>query len=382
MILGLSLVLATVSWAGFVMTRTVLDPSRSERLADQVFDNEQLRGAISDRLAAGLQTAIPGDLVVPPELIQAAADRALDDPAVQTLVREGIVATHRNALEGKTEPVTIDASALGRAVRTSLIELSPTLEPAIPAIPPIEVTLPTGGLSFLGKIRNFVEQATIIGAALSLVGSLIALVLTTDRPAILRRVAFWAFGAAAFWVAVGYGVPWLAGRIAPSSGAIISAIIDVFFGAMIRPAITLAIVGAALLGASLAWAAFNQRQPSLASAQGASTPMHQSAGRQLPRTPGVSSNIRPPRHGPPTPGNPNQTDMPFSGRTASPQIHPTNPGVDPTATQPQSQSQPRPTPPRRQDPWDVTEPTPPRSPKLQPHWVEGVGYVDPEANNQ
>ncbi len=419
LILGLSLVLASVAWAGFVMSRTVLDPGRSERLADQVFENEQLRGALSERLATGLQSVIPGDIPVPPELLEQAADLALDDPAVQTLVRDGIVATHRNALEGNSEPVTLDASALGVAGREALVSLRPELAAVVPEIPPVEVTLPTGKLSFLGTIRDFVERFTTICAVLALVGSLSALLLTTDRPAILRRVSFWAFGAAAFWMVVGFGVPWMAKTLAPSSDAIVAAMVDVFFGAMIPPAITMAVVGAALFGASLLWSAVptgDARQPAMAHAGGQQQAQPQQGRRQQTdrRTvAGSTSNIRPARQDPsqsipeqraPQQRAPQQHAPQHQPQHTPPQYFPQQAGqipiahqqqrpgaqhgqpVDPTVVQgfpPQGTPgaaaagslNPRPVEP---DPWEATRPHPIQPDKPQPKWVDGVGYVDPE----
>lgn len=400
--------LASVSWAGFVMTRTVLDPGRSERLAEQIFENDQLRGALADRIAVGIQAALPTDVTIPPELIVAAADLALDDPAVQNLVRQGIVQTHRNALEGNVEPVTIDASALGSAARNALVSLSPSLESTMPEVPPVEVTLPTGGLSFLGTIRSFVQKTTTICAALALVGGVSALVLTTNRPAILRRVAFWAFGAAAFWMVVGYGIPWVAAKVAPSSSSIVAAIIDVFFGAMIPPAVTLAIIGAALLGASVIWGAAATRDPAMQRAQPSQQDQLPAAGPYR-GGPSVSSNIRPPRHDPPTGHVPQvgQAPMsyppqqqPYQQQTGSHQAVPQP--VDPTVVQQQPYSQQQPAqqpysqpgqaqpnqaqPGQAQpgqtnadpDPWAVTAPEPMQPEKPKPKWVDGVGYVDPE----
>lgn len=342
------------------MNRTILDPGRSERLADQVFENEDLRLAVTDRLAQSLQAAIPGEIEVPPELIQQAADLALDDPAVQRLVRDGLVATHRNALEGNSEPVTIDATALGTAARSALVSLSPELETSLPEIPPVEVTLPTGRLSILGSIRNLVEKTTTICAALALVGGVGSLLLTTNRPAILRRVSYWAFGASAFWLVVAYGVPWVARTLSPSSDAIIAAIVDVFFGAMIPPAITLAVVGAALFGASFVWSAAATRDP--APRQSRQSEQHEeiryaddAGGRRMSErrtSPGISSNIRPPREEP-------QQSIPQQSQP-----------IQPHAQQPVAH-----------DPWTATNPEPPPVERPPKRWVDGVGYVDVEDPN-
>lgn len=255
LILGLSLVVASVAWSGFVLTRTVLDPNRSERLADQVLDNEVLRDALVSRLATSMEAVVPGEAAVPRQLLETAAATAVDNPEVENLVRAGIVDVHRSALEGNAEPVTIDAAALGGASREALVEARPELEAFLPAAPELEVELPVGGLSFLGTIRSFVEQATTIGAFIAIIGAATAFAVAKNRAAVLRRVSFWAFGTAAFWLVVGFGIPFLAERLAPSSTAIISAFVDVFFGAMIRPGIIMAASGAACLAGSFFWAA-------------------------------------------------------------------------------------------------------------------------------
>lgn len=357
LVLGLSLILATVAWAGFVMNRTVLDPGRSERLADQLFENDTLRTALVSRLAAGLGQALPADApAVPDQLLEQAASAALDDPAVQAVVRDGIVQTHRNALEGNVEPVTVDASALGAAARASLIEVRPELDPLVPALPPVEITLPTNGLSRLGAVKDFVERATTIAAVTALIGALSALLITTNRPAVLRRVAFWAFGAAAFWLVVGFAIPWLANTIAPTSAAIVAAIIDVFFGAMIGPAVVLGIVGAGLLLSSMLWSNMLDRRPAavLQPRGAAAAPATTVAERP---TVGARSNMRPPR--------PGQVPAP-APQAEAPNAQP--PLVDPTMVQPVA-GEPLPLRPVAQD-------VPPSTPARE--WVEGVGYVDEE----
>lgn len=387
LVLGLSLVLATVAWAGFTMSHTVLDPARSERLADQLFDNEQLRGALVDRLTAGMTAALPAEApTVPDQLLRQAADRALDDPSVQALVREGIVKTHRNALEGNVEPVTIDASALGSSTRAALVEVRPELDSLLPQVPPVAITLPTSGLSKLGAIKDFVDRFTFLAAAVALAGAVVSLIVTSDRPAVLRRVASWAFGAAGFWLVVAFGLPWLANRIAPTSAAIITAIIDVFFGAMIPPAITMAFVGAALLGGSFLWSAISSRQganalqPRRASKPKRLIQSDRPAAAQSRPSMGSMSNVR-------------------SSGPASPVTRPApiEPGADATLIQPGTIAKPtvRQGPGTKPPMLETThapphpEPTvqpPPTAPNSPPtaegntapttRWVEGVGYVE------
>ena len=51
LILGVSLLVASAAWAGFILSHTVLDPGRSETLADHLLDDPAIRDVIIDRLA-------------------------------------------------------------------------------------------------------------------------------------------------------------------------------------------------------------------------------------------------------------------------------------------------------------------------------------------
>lgn len=362
LILGLSLVVASISWAGFIMSRTVLDPGRSERLSEQIFDNEELRSVLVTRLADSLGAALPNDVVVPSQTLEAAASLALDNPEVQQLVQDTIVDTHKAALDGNVQPVVIDSSVLSGALRTSLIEANPALEAAIPAIPSASIELPTSGLNFLGTLKGFVDQVTILAALVALAGAVTALVISSDRPSVLRRVAFWAFGASLFWLIVGFGVPYLAALIGPASSALITAAIDVFFGAMIRPALFMGGVGFALLAASLLWASISTRQPARV-AQPARTPRGTGAKTTATRI-GTASNPPPVEaYGQAVQRGPvDQTvvqSQPFVGSAAGAEPPTAHPGPSATPIEPlASPAEPQPT--------------------KEPIWIEGRGYVDPD----
>jgi hypothetical protein len=371
LILGLSLVVASISWAGFIMSRTVLDPGRSERLAVQVFENEDLRSVLVTRLAESLGEAIPGEIVVPTQTLEAAASLALDDPQVQGFVQQAIVDTHRRALEGDVQPVVLDSNILSNALRTALVGANPELESAVPALPAATVELPTSGLNVLGTLKNFVDQVTILAALAALAGGVTALVITNDRPSVLRRVAFWAFGAALFWLIVGFGVPYLAALIGPASSALITAAIDVFFGAMIRPAIFMGAVGVGLVVVSIAWTAAAERQPARV-AQPARTPRGQGAVNTANRIGTAAPTAPVEGYGRPLPRQPaDQTVV-----QSVPLVAEQPPGAHPGPTAPSAGAGPaqQTTPTQAHDPAIWT----PEAPKREPIWIEGRGYVDPD----
>ncbi len=377
LILGLSLVVASVSWAGFVMGRTVLDPGRSERLADQILDNETLRAALVGRLSDGLGAALPANVPIPRQDLELAADRALEDPRVDALLRDGVVRVHQNALEGNAEPVAIDATALGAATRDSLIQLRPELESVVPAAPPVIIELPTGGLSWLGTVRRTVQRFTLVLALLAVAGATTALVVAKNRPAVLRRVSTWAFGTAAFWLVVGYGIPFLAKTVAPTSTAIVAAVIDVFFGAMIQPAIAMAVFGVLLLGLSFLWSSVAARQPArlLQPTPAGADPAGRSVRRSTGRT---TSNIRSGQV--PTPYQPEappsaQSPPAQSPPAQSPPVHrpPAGPVPEPTQVLPTAHPG-QTTRPAAEHPGHAEQP--PAGPR---RWVEGIGYVEDPA---
>lgn len=439
LIMGLSLVVASASWAGFILSHTVLDPGRSETLADTLLDNEAVRAVIVDRLADAVEAQIPASVPVTRDTIELGAEIALEDPRIEAVVRDGIVRSHQNALAGIDEPVTLDASALGEVGREAVVDLRPELDEALPPAPTLAVELPGNGLSWLGGVKNAVDRFTQVSAALALIGITAAFVLARNRAGALRRVAFWAFGASAFWVAVAYGVPKVLEQIAPSSVSIATAIIDVFLGAMVRPALIMAGVGVALLLLSFIWPAIARRRP--AAMLDRPAPARGALDQGRPVLEGLSRSARPARPSPvapvgspPVDGYPPTTTLPvvegpLLGSSDSPsRYHPDDIGTTfatdvrhwpepeppttawpepdgPTATRsepdvPTKNAWPEPDAPaatRWSEPGGVgrraTDTGRPEAESRllpmsipgdetdEPRWVEGVGYVDPEPSD-
>ena len=372
-ILGISLLIGSIAWGGFVLSRTILDPERSERLAAQLFDNVELRAALTDRLADGFERTLPPEAGVDRSSIDAAAAVALDDPRVQELIRDGLVQAHQNALNGETGDTTLDVTALGAALRDAFVTERPELAGVVPETPAVEVVLPTRGLSFLGTIRNFVLRVTWITGVLAVAGALIALIITTNRAAVLRRVSFWAFFAAGFWLLVGFGVPWLVNRLAPTASEITAAAIDVFFGAMIPPAIAMGVFGAGLLALSFVWAG-------AAAMDGPGRGRRLATAEPVPRQAAATTRVTQPQTGAvrrvQAPVSDQTRVMPTSG--AQPVVRPGQPAT-PQTRRPTEGSPVVPPVDRTATGRQSTTPSPAPRPG-QVRWVEGLGYVDADGN--
>lgn len=259
-VLGLSLFLGSVGWAALTVTRTALDPSRSTELADQMFERPELRDALVQILADRIGSLLPPGVAVPRQQLEVIAERTLEDPSVELLVRDGLVEVHQKAVRGDSTDTVLHATAVGTAARNVLVADQPELDPLLPQAPALRVALPTAGLSFLGGLRDALDRAAVAAGTLALVGTLMALVVTRDRPMVLRRVSAWAFGTAGFWLVLALGIPRLVAALAPTQGIIAGAIAAVMFGSMIPAVVTLLGLGVGVLLASWLWLAFARRR--------------------------------------------------------------------------------------------------------------------------
>lgn len=391
LILGLSLLVASVAWSGFVLLHTVLDPGRSESLADEMLDNSLLREAMVDTMADAIETGVPGGVVVPRAQLEAAAGVALDDPRVEAVVRDGFVRMHQNALNGVDEPVVIDPSAFGASARDALVAARPELDAVLPPVPPAAITLPDTGLSFLGDVRDFLDRTVAVASLAALAGAVLALLITTDRPGVLRRVAMWAFAASAFWLIIGYGVPWLAQRLLPGSAAVFAAGVEVLLGAMILPALLLAGAGLVLVVLSVLWDGVAQAGQARSRRDRVQRGAPRPVGRPSPAAAAPASFRMAPPPPPTGPATGLRAGPRDGGRPPYP-VRSTDPvdrtQVGPSPAGPWSPTTPGPAAPTGGfDPWDHTRVDVPQADAGHDHpeglrrghgprWVEGVGYVD------
>lgn len=272
-VLGLSLWVGSLAWSGFVMTRTVLDPGRSEAVAEALLENEAVRDQLVANIAGGIEATLPPDAPVDRVTIEAAARTALESPQVEALFLDAFVRTHQAFLGEGEAPESIDGGAFGAAARDALVESRPELDGVLPAAPSVPVPLPTDRLPNLGGVRGFLLGAIPVLAAVAAAGSLLALLVTSNRPAVIRRAGFWAIGLSAFVLAFAYGIPALAEAWAPAQAEIVAALIGAMAAATRGPALALAAAGVAGLLLSLVWKA----GPAIAGAGG--RPVERNVGR-------------------------------------------------------------------------------------------------------
>lgn len=374
-ILGFSLWLGSLAWTGFTLLRTVLDPDRSREVAESLYEDEAVRAQLVDDIADGVAGATPPGVSLPRGQVEATAADALDSPAVATLFVDAFARTHAAFLGEGEVPDSLDPGAFGSAARGTIVARNPELDAVLPASPELAIPLPTDRVPNLGPLRDLLQAVVPLLALASATGALLALLVTSNRPAVIRRAGVWAVLLSSVVLIVAYGVPALGARYAPGQSAIIAALVGAMAGAMRVPAFTLGGLGAAGIVASVLW----RRVPS---------PGREPA-RRRPRPPAGAP--RPPRRDlprpapgrrpPPAPAVP-RTRLPDGYAPGARRAEPA-PVPRPAVTRNQaSPTTVRPDPTRSDhDPTRADRTRSPNDPTRVEHgdddrrWVEGVGWV-------
>ena len=252
-LLAVSLWIGSLAWTGFIMIRTVLDPGRSEAVADALLDDPDVRSQLVENIAGGLDAAIPDEAGVDRATLDAAAEQALSSPEVEALFRTALVDTHQAFLGEGEAPRSIDGSAFGSAARDALVSSRPELAGVLPESPSAEIPLPTRRMPDLGPVRRALDTAVPLLAGAAALGALTALLITSNRPAILRRAGAWAIGLSSIVLLVAYGVPAFAQSFAPDQATVVAALVSALAEASRGPALALAGAGVAGIVTSFLW---------------------------------------------------------------------------------------------------------------------------------
>ncbi len=252
-LLAVSLWIGSLAWTGFILTRTVLDPGRSEAVADALLDDPDVRAQLVENIAGGLDAAVPDEAGIERSTLDAAAEQALASPEVEALFRAALVDTHQAFLGEGDAPRSIDGGAFGSAARDALIEARPELAGVLPESPSVGIPLPTERVPDLGPVRRALDAVVPLLAGVAALGALTALLITSNRPAILRRAGAWAIGLSSIVLLVAFGVPALAQSVAPDQATVVAALVSALAEASRGPALALAGAGLAGIVASFVW---------------------------------------------------------------------------------------------------------------------------------
>ncbi len=262
----LGLLSAGVAWWALAARVTVLDPDRSARIADTLIDQAVIRDAVAEGLGTALLRALPPGTPIDPLEIEAAAQRALDDPRTQNALRTTVLSSHQRMIGHYDGPVTVDVTPIGAAGRDALIAARPELAHALPEAPSLSIDLPTSKLPRMAWLPERTRELGALALFLAVTFLGLGLLASSDRPGVLSRAGRWALRAGVFWFAFGWALPWAMTKIDEPRLAAFGALGVATVGPMIAPAVLLVCTGiGALLGARawrLALAALPSAPPS------------------------------------------------------------------------------------------------------------------------
>ena len=252
-ILGPALLVGSVAWSGFLALRTVFDPDRSSEVAEELLDNDEVQAQLTENLGRTVEAVVPAEVGLTSDQVEQIAADVLADPAVEELILSAFASTHGAFLGEGDAPQTLDLTAAAAALRASVIDVAPQSEALIPESPTVRVTLPTDRIPDAGPIRRFLQRTVPILSGIAIVGSLIALLTTSDRSSVLTRAGIWALSATAFFLVLGFGVPWLLIRFAPEQAQVLGALTTALLRTTLIPSLVLALCGAALVATAIMW---------------------------------------------------------------------------------------------------------------------------------
>ena len=386
LILGPALLIGSFAWSGYLALRSVFDEDRTEKVAEELLSNNEVRAQLAENIGLAISTALPDDVPLTEAQIDAAALRVLDDERVTDLFLMAFGSTHRAFLGHGDAPQSLDLAPVIAAAREQIAVVSPTAAESLPDSSEFVVELPTERIPNASPVKRFLETSVPFMAGISVVLVSMAFLTTSDRPSVLARASRWAIGATAIYLLFGLGVPALLRAVAPDQVEVLAALLTAVLRETLVPSIVLGIVGVGLLLLSWLWPERSRRSDS------APAPQPQPQPQAQPRTQAQTQAV-------PVQTQPAQRHTP---RVSEPTTAAHNPVMPPTVAQPEplpppalpprptpaaSPTEPasfRPTLPTRSSPGDTELPSWTDDPApveeanitwLPPHWVEGHGWV-------
>lgn len=260
LILGPALLIGSVAWSGYLALRTVFDEDRSATVARELLENDAVTEQLAENIGVAIEAALPDDVPLTAEEVDAAALAVLNDPRVTDLVIDSFGQTHRSFLGLDEVPQTLDLNPVAAVAREQIATISPDAAAAIPADTNWSVELPTERIPNSSPVRDLLETSVPYLAGISVVMVLLAFLTTSDRPSVLRRAAFWAIGTTAVYLLLGYGVPALVRFVLPDQAEIFAALLTALLRTTLVPSTVLGVIGVGLLVASWLWPE-ERRQP-------------------------------------------------------------------------------------------------------------------------
>jgi hypothetical protein len=252
------MLLATLAFASWWTSHTILDTARTRRVTDAVLENADVRHFVADRIASVTAPAVgTGTLRAATGTASTAGagtsaahalgtklDAVLDRPDVRAKLETFVVDAHDDLVGASTKPAVLDQATVRTLVAAAVPSLSPADLAKVHAVTfhvPRVGTLATTRDALADRFWLFFAGAVVLVAA--------AIVTTRDRRATLKLVGAWLVGISVMHLVVLWVVPVLVvPRVSNSPWADLIAVVARALGAgIVTGLVVLALAGVAFL---------------------------------------------------------------------------------------------------------------------------------------
>jgi hypothetical protein len=111
---------ATLAFASWWTTHTILDTARTRRVTDAVLDNKQLRDFVATRIATATAPAVgPNQAQLTPKL-----EKVLDRPDIRAKLEQFVVDAHDHLIGKTTKPAALDQQTTRTLVSAAVPNIS------------------------------------------------------------------------------------------------------------------------------------------------------------------------------------------------------------------------------------------------------------------
>jgi hypothetical protein len=188
LLVHIGMALATLAFAAWWTTHTILDTGRTQRVASAVLENTDLRHYLAGQIApfvARADTTNPQAKAV----VQQRLTTVLDRPHVRAKLERFVGEAHARLVGERATPAVLDKATVDTLVAAALPNMTAA---EIAKIPAVKVDVPQVA-AFNTARRAFHDRTGLylLGAVVALA---LALVVTRDRRSTLRLVGRWLIG--------------------------------------------------------------------------------------------------------------------------------------------------------------------------------------------
>lgn len=237
LLLTIGLAIGSLTLSGWWFQQTVLDPSRTARVANAVIDDPQVRSA----LAGAISSAIAAELPEAPPDLQATIASRLEGLADPSFLGQAIQDAHARLVGAATGPVTLDNGVLLPLVDQSIADAAGSVSWDVPTVSPLA--------SARDRLGSLITLGVVLSAGLVVAGFL----LHPRHDQALRTVGGWALGAAAWSLMTAWVLPvFVLPRVTDNPWtSVAAAVAEARISSLLGVLLTLAGVGVACIVVSL-----------------------------------------------------------------------------------------------------------------------------------